>query len=76
MNQPTAANAYLVDGVRTPFGRAGSALAGTHPAELAATTIMELLRRTGVDPARVDDVMLGCVNQIGPKPAVSPAPPG
>ena len=58
--------AYLVDGVRTPFGRYGGALAPVRPDDLAAHTIGALTRRLpSVDWAAVDDVVLGCVNQAG-----------
>ncbi|MEV1145526.1 3-oxoadipyl-CoA thiolase [Micromonospora sp. NPDC049799] len=58
--------AYLVAGVRTPFGRYGGALAGVRPDDLAAHVIRELIaRHPSVDWARVDDVVLGCANQAG-----------
>ncbi|MGS2804791.1 3-oxoadipyl-CoA thiolase [Nocardia sp. MW-W600-9] len=58
--------AYLVDGVRTPFGRYGGALAEVRPDDLAAHVISALTRRLpAVDWARVDDVVLGCANQAG-----------
>jgi acetyl-CoA acetyltransferase family protein len=58
--------AYLVDGVRTPFGRYGGALAGVRPDDLAAHAIGALTRRlSSVDWAAVDDVVLGCANQAG-----------
>ena len=59
------ATAYLVEAVRTPVGRRGGGLAGVHPADLAAHTIRGLVERSGVDPAAVDDVILGCVDAIG-----------
>jgi len=55
----------LVDAVRTPIGRHGGALARVRPDDLAATAIAGLVRRTGVDPSSVDDVILGCANQAG-----------
>ncbi|MFE1591652.1 3-oxoadipyl-CoA thiolase [Nocardia sp. NPDC058705] len=58
--------AYLVDGVRTPFGRYGGALAGVRPDDLAAHVIADLMKRLpSVDFGAVDDVVLGCVNQAG-----------
>ncbi len=58
--------AYLVDGVRTPFGRYGGALAEVRPDDLAAHAIAALTRRLpAVDWAGVDDVVLGCANQAG-----------
>ncbi|MER6527987.1 acetyl-CoA C-acetyltransferase [Streptomyces sp. NPDC001508] len=59
------ADAYVVDAVRTPVGRRGGALAGMHSADLAAHAIGALLRRTGVDPGAVDDVILGCCDTVG-----------
>ena len=58
-------DAYIVDAVRTPVGKRGGALAGVHSADLAAHTLAELVRRTGVDAAAVDDVILGCCDTIG-----------
>ncbi|HET9949884.1 MAG TPA: acetyl-CoA C-acyltransferase [Longimicrobiales bacterium] len=57
--------AWIVDGVRTPIGRHGGSLAGVRPDDLAAVTITALLRRTGVDPSAIDDVIFGCTNQAG-----------
>jgi len=57
--------AFIVDAVRTPVGKRGGALAGVHSADLAAHTIAALVRRTGVDPGAVDDVILGCCDTIG-----------
>jgi len=59
------AEAYIVEAVRTPVGRKGGGLAGVHPVDLAAYVLKELLGRGGVDPAAVDDVILGCVDQVG-----------
>ena len=61
------AEAYIAGAVRTPVGRRNGGLATVHPADLAAHVLAELLRRTGVDPAAVDDVIMGCVSQIGPQ---------
>lgn len=57
--------AYIVDAVRTPVGKRGGALAQLHSADLAAHTLSALVRRTGVDPGAVDDVILGCCDTIG-----------
>jgi 3-oxoadipyl-CoA thiolase len=58
--------AYLVDGVRTPIGSIGGALAEARPDDLAAHSIRALLaRHPGLDPARVADVVFGCANQAG-----------
>ncbi|MEU6259605.1 acetyl-CoA C-acetyltransferase [Streptomyces sp. NPDC047043] len=59
------AEAYIVDAVRTPVGRRGGALSAVHSADLAAHVIGALVRRSGVDPAAVDDVILGCNDTIG-----------
>jgi acetyl-CoA acyltransferase len=60
------ANAYLIDGVRTPFGKAGGALADRRADDLAALTIAELLRRNPQLPgSEVDDVSWGATNQAG-----------
>jgi 3-oxoadipyl-CoA thiolase len=56
---------YLIDAVRTPIGRHGGALARVRPDDLAATAIAALVRRTGIEPSSVDDVILGCANQAG-----------
>ncbi|HYO51782.1 acetyl-CoA C-acetyltransferase [Archangium sp.] len=60
--------AFIIDSVRTPRGRgkAGKgALSGIHPQELLAQTLNGLVQRTGVSPAQVDDVVIGCVSQAG-----------
>jgi acetyl-CoA C-acetyltransferase len=56
---------YVVDGVRTPFGRYGGALAAVRPDDLLAGVIAATVARTGVDPAAIDDVIAGCVIQSG-----------
>ena len=61
----TAREAVIVDAVRTPVGRHRGALARVRPDDLAAVAIAGLIARTGVDPKRVDDVILGCTNQAG-----------
>jgi len=57
--------AWIIDAVRTPIGRHGGALAAVRPDDLAATTLRALIDRTGIDPALIDDVILGCANQAG-----------
>lgn len=57
--------AYIVAATRTAGGRRGGRLAGWHPVDLAAQVINELIVRTGADPATVDDVIMGCVQQAG-----------
>ncbi len=59
--------AYIVGAVRTPVGRRNGGLSAVHPADLAAHVLTELIARTGADPAAVDDVIMGCVSQIGPQ---------
>jgi acetyl-CoA C-acetyltransferase len=61
------AEAFIVDAVRTPVGTRKGALAGVHPADLGAHVLRELVARTGVDPAAVEDVIMGCVVQLGPQ---------
>jgi acetyl-CoA acyltransferase len=55
----------IIDGVRTPIGKHGGALASVRPDDLLATTYKALMARTGVDPAVLDDVYAGCGNQAG-----------
>jgi acetyl-CoA C-acetyltransferase len=59
--------AYLVEAVRTPVGRRGGGLSRVHPADLGAIVLRELVDRSGVDPAAVEDVVFGCVDTIGPQ---------
>ncbi len=56
---------FIYDAVRTPFGRAGGALAGIRPDDLAAVALRAIVARTGIDPGRIDDVLLGDANQAG-----------
>ena len=58
-------DAVIVEAVRTPVGRRGGALADVHPADLTAHVLRALQERTGVDPALIDDVIWGCVSQVG-----------
>jgi acetyl-CoA acetyltransferase family protein len=55
----------IVEAVRTPVGRRNGALKETHPVLLAAMMLRELMRRAGVEPALVEDVVMGCVSQVG-----------
>jgi acetyl-CoA acyltransferase len=57
--------AVIVDTLRTAFGKRGGKLANWHPVDLLALALKELVDRSGVDPARVDDVIAGCVSQVG-----------
>ncbi|MBN9154539.1 MAG: thiolase family protein [Microbacterium sp.] len=56
---------FVYDAVRTPFGRAGGALAGVRPDDLAAVVMASVVERAGLDPARIDDVIFGDANQAG-----------
>ncbi|MCX8564888.1 acetyl-CoA C-acetyltransferase [Mycolicibacterium mucogenicum] len=57
--------AYIVDAVRTPVGRRRGGLSGAHPADLAAHVIKTVVGRHDIDPAAIDDVILGCLDNIG-----------
>jgi len=57
--------AWIVDAVRTPIGRYGGALASVRPDDLAAIVLRAIVERTAIDPALVEDVVLGCANQAG-----------
>jgi acetyl-CoA acetyltransferase len=57
--------AWIVAALRTPFGRYGGALASVRPDDLAAAVIRALVERSGIDPALIEDVILGCANQAG-----------
>src|SRR5437879_8046722 len=57
--------AYICAALRTPVGKHGGALAGVRADGLAAIPIKAVVERSGVDPARIDDVILGCTNQAG-----------
>ena len=61
----TMTDAVIVDAVRTPLGRRNGMLAGWHPVDLAAHTLRALVERNDLDPALVDDVIMGCVMQVG-----------
>ncbi len=58
-------DAVIVEAVRTPVGKRNGALSGVHPADLSAAVLRGLVDRTGMDPALVDDVVWGCVSQVG-----------
>ena len=57
--------AFIIDGVRTPIGRYGGALAHVRPDDLAALVVGEAVRRAGIDPELIDEVVLGAANQAG-----------
>jgi acetyl-CoA C-acetyltransferase len=61
------AEAYIVDAVRTPVGRRNGSLAGIHAADLGAITLNALVERTGIDPGAVEDVVMGCLDTVGPQ---------
>jgi acetyl-CoA acyltransferase len=58
-------DAVIAEAVRTPVGKRGGGLAAVHPVDLSALVLTEIARRSGLDPALVDDVIWGCVSQIG-----------
>jgi acetyl-CoA C-acetyltransferase len=59
------AEAYIVEALRTAGGRRGGALRDWHPADLGAAVLNALVERSGIDPAAIEDVIAGCVGQIG-----------
>jgi len=61
------AEAFIAGAVRTAIGKRNGALAAVHPVDLGAHVLQALVDRTGVDPGAVDDVIMGCVSQIGPQ---------
>ena len=61
--------AVIVEAVRTPAGKRGGGLSAVHAADLSAVVLGALVDRTGIDPAVVDDVVWGCVGQIGDQSA-------
>src|SRR5271170_6662966 len=58
-------DAVIVEAVRTPVGRRNGAYKDTHPVDLSAHILNALVERTGIDPSLVDDVIWGCVDQVG-----------
>ena len=58
-------NAYIVSAVRTPGGKKNGSLSLWHPADLGAKVLDELVLQTGIDPSLIDDVIFGCVDQVG-----------
>ena len=57
--------AFIVDGLRTPIGRRGGSLKGIHAVDILGLVIEKLLGRNSIDPSEVDDVIAGCVSQLG-----------
>jgi acetyl-CoA acetyltransferase family protein len=64
-------SAVIIDAVRTPIGRgkAGGALSGVHAVDLLSVVLRALVERTGIDPGVIDDVLIGCVSQVGEQSA-------
>ncbi|HET7671956.1 MAG TPA: 3-oxoadipyl-CoA thiolase, partial [Burkholderiales bacterium] len=58
-------DAYIYDGLRSPIGRHAGKLAPLRPDDLAGEVIREVVKRNGIDPTEISDVVLGCVNQAG-----------
>src|SRR5690606_11370834 len=58
-------DAVIIDAVRTPIGALGGVLAAVRPDDLGALALSALLERTGIDPAIVEEVYMGCANQAG-----------
>jgi acetyl-CoA acyltransferase len=65
MKERDMRDAVIVEAVRTPVGKRGGGLAGVHPVDLSAHVLAGVVERAGVDPAVVDDVVWGCVSQVG-----------
>ncbi|MGH7922833.1 MAG: thiolase family protein [Candidatus Dormibacteraceae bacterium] len=62
-------DAVIVEAVRTPFGKRNGALKDVHPVELGTLVLKDLVARTGIDPGSVDDIVWGCVAQVGEQSA-------
>ena len=58
-------DAVIVEAVRTPVGKRNGGLAGVHPADLSSHVLTALAERSGIDPVVVEDVIWGCVAQVG-----------
>src|SRR5262249_41381684 len=61
------AEAFIAGAVRPAIGKRNGSRAGVNPVDLGAHVLRGLVDRTGIDPAAVDDVIMGCVSQIGPQ---------
>ncbi|MEG2423693.1 acetyl-CoA C-acetyltransferase [Glutamicibacter sp.] len=59
--------AYIIDALRTPVGRRGKSLAHMHPLDLAAAPLAELVNRNNIDSEQYDEIILGCIDQLGPQ---------
>jgi len=64
-SEDSMAEAYIVEARRTAGGRRNGRLAGWHPSDLAGAVLTDLVERSGIDPAAVEDVIMGCVGQAG-----------
>ena len=64
-SQERAREVVIVEATRTPVGRRNGSLAGVHPADLLSTALSALIARSGVDPAEVEQIVGGCVSQVG-----------
>ncbi|MGE0027532.1 MAG: acetyl-CoA C-acyltransferase [Thermoleophilia bacterium] len=60
-----SAAAFVAEAVRTPIGRRKGMLAGWHPADLLSEVLRDVVARAGIDPAEIDDVIVGCLDQVG-----------
>ncbi|HLK10887.1 MAG TPA: acetyl-CoA C-acyltransferase [Candidatus Binatia bacterium] len=58
-------DAYIIDACRTPRGRKNGGLAGVHPVDLCTVPMKAIVERTGIDPTRIDDAIVGCVTEAG-----------
>src|SRR5581483_12272547 len=65
MKDDVSHDAVILSAVRTPVGKYGGKLSSVRPDDLAALVITEAVRRAGMEPAMVDDVIMGCSNQAG-----------
>ena len=65
MVNPSSRSAVILEAVRTPVGRYGGAFKDLRPDDLAALVVAEVVRRSGIDPATIEDVIFGCANQAG-----------
>jgi acetyl-CoA acyltransferase len=65
MKEDAVRDAVIVGAIRTPVGKRNGGLSGVHPVDLSAHVLRSLAEKTGIDPAEVDDVVWGCVGQVG-----------
>ncbi|MGO3639853.1 MAG: acetyl-CoA C-acetyltransferase, partial [Glutamicibacter arilaitensis] len=61
------AQAYIIDALRTPVGRRGKSMTQVHPLDLAAAPLAELVNRNNIDSEQYDEIILGCIDQLGPQ---------